>query len=164
MPTKTLLEVAPFQYVLFLALFVSTFLLNVSGTISKSISFAIRQMAKEAKRAGRHEIHEELLASAEAQPSGRIVGLLETTLYLYALVTQIHGLITAVILFKAFSGWLSPKPGQPGKETQSPRTLARYYTYALGNLMSLLWSIVLFEFARYLVSNVGWIHNFVWVQ
>jgi hypothetical protein len=128
-------------------LFIVNFLLNANGVIAAVINMAIRRMAREAERAGKVAIHKELVSSAEAHPSGQIIGTIETTLYLYAFVTQIHGLITAVILFKAFSGWLSPKAEDAATEIHNLRTLTRYYTYALGNLISLLSSILLFEIA-----------------
>jgi hypothetical protein len=176
MPTNasiTLLLEPPFQWWVYLAATALNLLLGVSGFIGKTIGWCIdafvsevallkkgkssQQSLQEAIQAAIAEDREDLGAK---RPIGRIVGVIERQIYLYALFSPIHGMITAVLLFKAFSGWL--KLGDPldksgheadlkvngETEIKGLRTLARYYSYAIGNFMSLAWALLIFEGLR----------------
>ncbi len=106
---------------------------------------------------------------------GRTIGFLERQVYLYALFINGLGLITAVVVFKAFAEWLKPpeaaKPGTPAPQAANapapqaanapaPQAatksdsdgqndiLARFYAYTIGNLLSILWAIIIFEACR----------------
>lgn len=86
------------------------------------------------------------------QPLGKVVGFLEVELYMYAMIANVPSLIGAVLLFKAFSGWLTTQAtGTP--EAKSMRTLARFYSYAIGNFLSLLWALLIFEVLRWAMHS-----------
>ena len=174
----------PFQ----LWIFVIATLLNVLsdrfGVIGWTISACIHSFAKEiaalkTPAAGGtqtlEQITQQVIAELRAdlgadRPVGRIVGMVERELYFYALIYPMHGLITAVLLFKAFSGWLKlgDTPVTPDSqgvlssvELMGLQTLVRYYSYAIGNFVSLAWAILMFEGIRIVLrlspAVAGWL-------
>lgn len=164
----------PFQWWVFLVVTALNVLLGLSGFIGKTIGWCIDGLAREIALLRRGDSSQQSLealieaAIAEGRedlgakrPIGRIVGVLERQIYLYALMSPIHGLITAVLLFKAFSGWLKLGDMPDAKTEQTDdskanlesefkglKTLARYYSYAIGNFMSLAWAVLIFEGMR----------------
>jgi hypothetical protein len=80
----------------------------------------------------------------ETPPFGAIVGFIERQLYLYALFTKTPDIIAAVLMFKAFSGWIA---GEALRKTAEKdlKVLARFYVYAIGNFVSLLWAVLIFQ-------------------
>ena len=160
----------PFQYWIFAVATLLNLLSDLVGVIGWTISVCIRFFAREVavlKKAPAggtlnleqmtQKVTAELRADLGAdRPVGRVVGVIERELYLYALIFPIHGLITAVLLFKAFSGWLelSGSPEKTGGEILGSAelaglgTLSKYYSYAIGNFLSLIWAILIFEVIR----------------
>ena len=175
----------PFQ----LWIFVIATLLNVLsdrfGVIGWTISACIHSFAKEiaalkTPAAGGtqtlEQITQQVIAELRAdlgadRPVGKVVGMVERELYFYALIYPMHGLITAVLLFKAFSGWLKlgdPSPAATpttavlgSQELMGLQTLSRYYSYAIGNFLSLAWALLIFEVIRaamrYLPHQAEWL-------
>lgn len=98
------------------------------------------------------------------EPLGKVVGFLEGELYLYAMFTQVHAFISAVLLFKAFSGWLVTHADVTNPEVQSTKTLTRFYSYAIGNFISLLWALVVFEGLRWAIRVCDPFAALVWIK
>jgi hypothetical protein len=161
----------PFQYYVFAVATLLNFILDRVGVVGWSISFCIRIFVKEiavlkTPSAQGTETIEEIIKKVIAElradlgadrPVGKVVGFVERELYFYALILPVHGLITAVLLFKAFSGWLklADTPDLPASkgvlsssELMGLQTLVRYYSYAMGNFVSLAWAILIFEGLR----------------
>jgi len=80
-----------------------------------------------------------------------IIGALERILYIYALHFSQPSLITGVLILKAFFAWtdrpnLIPSVPDPAQIVHTIlETKARYYTYIVGNLLSLVLAILLYE-------------------
>jgi hypothetical protein len=133
--------------------------LDLLGLVGWTISVCLRVFVREVAvlktpPARGTEMLEQIITNVIAElradlgadrPVGKVVGLIERELYLYALILPIHGLITAVLLFKAFSGWLKlgDTPVTPDSqgvlssvELMGLQTLVRYYSYAIGNFVS----------------------------
>lgn len=163
MPTKSILEVAPFQLWLFLIASVLNLALGYFGVVGATIQGAIRILSIEAKTAGEDNVHAEMDAAAKRKPLGKVVGFLEGELYLYAMFTQVHAFIGAVLLFKAFSGWLVTHASDASPEVQSTKTLTRFYCYAIGNFTSLIWALIVFEGLRWAVRVCSAFKNIVWM-
>jgi len=174
----------PFQYWIFL---IASAINIISGgaVIGGTISLCIRAFAREIARlkqpqAGSADSIEEITKKVIAElrvdlgaekPVGRVVGIIERELYLYGLILPIHGLITAVLLFKAFSAWLERDDPQEtsAKVLDSPgfkdvAKLAKYYSYAIGNFISLAWAIVIFEAIRLVLRFAPCIAELVIIQ
>lgn len=172
--SMALLLEPPFQWWVFLVTAALNVLLGLSGFIGKTIGWCIDFLVKEVAflRKG-NSSQQSLQAAIEAaiaedredlgakRPIGRIMGVIERQIYLYALISPIHGLITAILLFKAFSGWLKlgDMPDIKAEQTDGAKenvesefkglkTLARYYSYTIGNFMSLAWAVFIFEGMR----------------
>jgi len=85
---------------------------------------------------------------SEFHSIGEIIGFVEREIYLYALVSQgtnAGNLIAGVLMFKGFTAWLTLK----SPDGSDKLTLARFYSYTIGNFLSLLWAFFFYEFARY---------------
>jgi hypothetical protein len=174
----------PFQLWIFAIATLLNVLSDRFGVIGWTISACIHSFAKEiaalktpatAVTQTLEQITQQVIAELRAdlgadRPVGRIVGMVERELYFYALIYPMHGMITAVLLFKAFSGWL--KLGDPppttaptnvlgSQELKGLQTLARYYSYAIGNFLSLAWALLIFEVIRaamwYLPHQAAWL-------
>ena len=146
---STLLQISPFPFACYFTAVAIAVLLTWLGVIGKSINALIWVMAWEAKRRNENDICDELIKSTDRSPNGRTIGTLESIYYLYVLFAQVPALISAVFLFKAFTGWIGGKSRDVDAGMDSQQTLVRFYTYAVGNMMSLLWSIAIFEIVRW---------------
>lgn len=83
--------------------------------------------------------------------TGRTIGFLERQIFLYALFASVFDLITAVIVFKAFAEWIKPAAPERSRiaHDNAQRTiLSRFYAYTIGNLLSILWALAIFEVCR----------------
>ena len=174
----------PVQYYVFAAATFFNIALDLIGVVGWTISACLRVFVREVAvlktpAARGPETLEQIIKNVIAElradlgadkPVGRIVGLVERELYLYALIFPMHGLITAVLLFKAFSGWLKlgDTPAAPDSqgglssiELMGLQTLVRYYSYAIGNFVSLAWAIFIFEGVRavfrFSPAAAGWL-------
>lgn len=145
------------------------FILNSWGVVDKTIRLVVGQLAGEIAKSRRgsadgSETYGEALRNAikkeeseliGREPLGKSLGFIEMIIYLYSLEASMSGLTGAILLFKAFTGWLGT-PSPNSDQEASTRTLARYYSYAIGNFISLLWTIFVFEFIRLMVrANPG---------
>ena len=87
----------------------------------------------------------------ERRSTALVVGFWERELYLYGLLVANAFLISAVLLFKAFSAWLSyqgRKADDGNDGMASYPTLDRFYRYAIGNFISLAVAIAIIEVLR----------------
>ena len=175
----------PFQYYVFAVATLFNIALNLLGLVGWTISVCLRVFVREiavlkTPAARGTETLEQIIKNVIAElradlgadkPVGKVVGLIERELYLYALIFPIHSLITGVLLFKAFSGWLKlgDTPVTPDSqgvlssvELVGLQTLVRYYSYAIGNFVSLAWAILIFEGIRIVLrlsppAVAGWL-------
>ncbi|WP_445371830.1 hypothetical protein ACH518_03135 [Methylomonas sp. HW2-6] len=165
----------PFQISFFLAASVLNLILGTLGIVGASINLGVRIFATESAilnqkpmpdkplvESLRQAIDSELQDLSERQPLGKVVGILERQLYLYGMVTQIHAFIGAILLFKAFSGWLTTQ-AKDSPEGKSMKTLARFYSYAIGNFLSLTWALIIFEALRWMVQTYPPIKSLLWL-
>jgi len=175
-----------FQWWVFIVVSVINLVLGWSGVIGKTTAFCIDAFVTEFVLMKRGPLVgqslDEAIRAAKAQdredfgvgrPLGKVVGVIEREIYLYALLTPIHGLITAVLLFKAFSGWLRLGDTSNGDdkdqlleetgkaETKGLRTLARYYSYAIGNFISVAWALLMFEGIRVALQQFPILQKFL---
>ncbi|WP_203072417.1 hypothetical protein [Falsiroseomonas ponticola] len=159
-----------------LGLYVAATLVNLAITVlpifKVGYRFSIRALTIDTA------LTENLLLS---QPRfGRTIGFLERQVYLYALFINGLGLITAVVVFKAFAEWLKPPeaaksaapapqaadiPAPQAADIPAPQAatkpdgdgqndiLARFYAYTIGNLLSILWAIIIFEVCRRVAAS-----------
>jgi len=141
----------PFQFLLYFVALAVMLVLNLSGLIGKTINAAAWAMAWEEESRGESEISNDLIASARRPPSGKTIGIVESSIYLYAMFSQQFEFITAVLMFKAFSGWLATSAATKDGDVRSPKTLSSFYHYAIGNVASLASCIVVFEGIRLLL-------------
>jgi hypothetical protein len=167
------LEVAvgpAFQIWIFLVASAVNFALTFVGLIGLVIRFFTRIAArksatvdaaavgKSVKDATEAAVQKELGLLSQSHPIGRVIGFLECELYLYGLLTSQGSIISGVLLFKAFSGWL----GTPA-ESDSVKTLARFCAYAIGNFTSLLSAVVIFEGIRLLMRVYPQLYQALWI-
>jgi len=149
----------PFQLWLFLIASGLNLLLATTGLIGVSIEGAVRLIAAEPAlfdqsdpKADTNSGEDEDLS--ERPPFGKVVGFIERELFLYALFVSLPEIISGVLLFKAFSGWIATSSSRVNKDSDKGkekdlRVLARFYCYAIGNFVSLLWAFLLFELMRW---------------
>jgi hypothetical protein len=76
---------------------------------------------------------------------GATIGFFERQAYLYSLAV-LPSLMTGVLLFKAFFSWINSSAITEASHRQL--AIAQYYSYALGNLISLIWAIVFYHLAQ----------------
>jgi len=163
----------PFQYWLYALMTLINLFLSFFGVVSKSIEQATNIFAGEAANLivrpdpsakDNDDSHQKATQYIKdvlgaRRPFGRIVGAIERQVYLYASVANIETLFSAILLFKAFFAWLEIKQKNPVKEGQllssdqgvQQLSLAKYYGYAIGNLLSLVWALIIFEVVRGIV-------------
>jgi hypothetical protein len=115
-------------------------------------------VGKSVKEATEVAVQKELGALSQSHPIGRVIGFLECELYLYGLLTSQAGIISGVLLFKAFSGWL----GTPA-EADQVKTLARFCAYAIGNFVSLLSAVVIFEGLHMVMRSYPQVYQALWI-
>jgi hypothetical protein len=154
-----------FSWKLFFIGVVAIFLVNALGIVDRTIRLAVGQLASEMamnRRGGgsnSDKSYRESLSDAvetekheliSREPFGKSLGFIEMVLYFYTLQSGLSGLTAAVLLFKAFTGWIGIN-GEDSSQEVAAKTLARFYSYAIGNFISLLWAIFLFE----LIKTVG---------
>jgi hypothetical protein len=111
--------------------------------------------------------------SAPGIPVSRVaasagVGIIEQTLYIYCLSSTHREFIGSVLLFKAFFTWLSMAPQAvpqtDGAGAAAPKpVVARhdlleiFYTYAIGNFLSLAFAIFFYEIVHlWLIRIIPW--------
>lgn len=146
---------------------------KLSGTAPSEQKYPLT-IHEEMKR--QHEKKNNLVKEIKAELNqnhsiGMYVGIVEREIYFYCLLSGLTGLLGSVLLFKAFSGWLKLSESQKEEEEKSAqsnetqrtedqselredekfdvKTLARYYGYAIGNFLSLLWALLIYEIARH---------------
>ena len=118
---------------------------------------------------GRHPEHDTMGAM--------VIGCAERPLYIFAIMFAQPGVITAVIILKAFFNWtqvLTETPPAPASaaENKSPKslaaerhermrkTIAHYHAYVIGNLISLALGLALAELGVHAFPPLlrGWCH------
>ena len=79
-------------------------------------------------------------------PAGGLVGCLERAVYIFGIMFAQPGVITGVLILKAFFGWVDKIAGSDPNRTPSVRAyVAVYYAYIIGNLISLIVGLALGE-------------------
>ena len=169
MQAGTLLD-TPFQVRLFLAASLINIIADMSNLVSLTIRFFESLLSRESP-----EEHRPELEVYKHKTIGKVVGFLEKEIYLYALVAQVQPLIGSVLVFKAFTGWIRaeatarPSEAAPSGEAEDSATvrtgaILRFYTYAIGNFVSLLWALGIFEFLHWLIRACGCVRSLIWIQ
>jgi hypothetical protein len=85
---------------------------------------------------------------------GATIGLVERSLYLYALTYGVIGILQAVIVFKGFAGWVTVGATS---EKHGSKILSHFYGYTIGNLFSIALAIGCYEmsvFIYYLLTRL----------
>ncbi|WP_428030284.1 hypothetical protein [Ancylobacter sp.] len=167
-----------FQYGFYALLTLFNLAVQLLGLVGFAITLLVKKFAAEFARNSAEPVAQSqridhAIAESEAEilkdlngkePFGRVIGIVECQLYYYALMTT-PSLISPILIFKAFSNWLSFKADNtPDGEAKSIRTLARFYSYAIGNFISLAWAIFSFELARILIQKYEPLRAFVWLN
>ncbi|WP_395665940.1 hypothetical protein [Methylocella sp.] len=180
------LQSPPFQVYAFFGAFVLVLLVNATGVVSKVITLYTNIFAHEFISSRNHLF----LRLKDKVELSAAVGVVEQTLYLYALFSGLTGILTSVLIFKAFNGWLTiaaptgadlqtpnaqtptilpqtaqtqtippqtipPQTAQPAEGHVALENLIRFYGYAIGNFISLMFAIVIFEATKYAFQHVG---------
>jgi hypothetical protein len=87
------------------------------------------------------------LYDTKASPASGLVGCLERSLYIFGVMSGESGVITAVVILKAFFAWATEGAATAGtnstERTQS--TIILYYAYLIGNFLSLILGLALGE-------------------
>jgi hypothetical protein len=79
-------------------------------------------------------------------PAGGLVGCLERSVYVFAIMFAQPGVITGVLILKAFFGWVEKiSDTDPDKAPSVRAYVAVYYAYIIGNLISLIVGLALGE-------------------
>jgi hypothetical protein len=73
---------------------------------------------------------------------GATIGWIERELYIYALAFGAVGILSAVLLFKGFTGWITIGATDASKR---PEALSHFYGYTIGNFISLGLAIAYYE-------------------
>lgn len=153
-----------FQLRVFLVASALNLFLSASSLVEWCIRCAVSQLAKEArtKKAIKRIDISDLWREASKPPFGKIIGFLERELYLYALVAGITDLLVGVLAFKGFTSWLLAKPDETNSG-KSHSMLGRFYSYALGNFISLAFALAIFEILRQAIARDPHIRALLWV-
>jgi hypothetical protein len=82
-----------------------------------------------------------------------IIGALERVIFIYALMFGQPGLITGVLILKAFFSWTEqratadPAATAAAESARRLETIAHYHTYVIGNFLSLLTALAVYQAA-----------------
>lgn len=142
----------PFQFWVFLISFILCSSFTWTGLVSFTIRSCLKLLEKEATKGS--DLDEafkvELKDLTVRETIGKVMGTIESVIYIYALVVNHTEILGSVLAFKAFTGWLSLQGGVNSNGKNMP-TLVRFYSYAIGNFLSLLWAIFSYELVRAVV-------------
>lgn len=155
----------PFQAWIFILSAALVILLTWSGLVSGSIRMALRLLEREAADGSLLDeaLKREMRAQSERKTTGKVIGAIESLLYVYALVAGYAEILVGVLAFKGFTGWLAFKePDQA--HGKSLGTLVRFYSYAIGNFLSLVWAVVAFECVRWCVMFWPAARSLLWIS
>jgi hypothetical protein len=94
--------------------------------------------------------------------AGGLVGCLERSAYIFGIMFGQPGVITGVLILKAFFGWVEQLSARTSDRSQ-PLTIkayiAVYYVYIIGNLLSLILALILAELGfllfPHIISHLG---------
>lgn len=143
----------PFQFWVFLISFILCSLFTWVGLVSLSIRSCLKLLEKEATNGS--DLDEAFKAELKdltiRETIGKVMGTIESAVYIYALVVNHTEILGGVLAFKAFTGWLSLQSGVHANGRNMP-TLVRFYSYAIGNFLSLLWAIFSYELVRAVIQ------------
>lgn len=150
------IETQHFPIAIFLVMSMVNILVSVTGIVSRSIiwiaRFAIREHVvhthSSCDNTSLAESIDQAITDAVkkhigSEPLGNVIGIVERQLYLYAAFSGMHAIISGIIVFKAFSGWITRDGKMSDKEV-----LAQFYVYAIGNFISIGWALAIYEFGR----------------
>jgi hypothetical protein len=151
----------PFQFWMFGLASLINFLVDWSKLVSRTIRFFTDLLLKEVKKKGDKAVCAAMEQESKHEAMGQVIGFLEKEVYLYALIAQIQPLIGTVLVFKGFTGWLRAECAT--NDQQNEVTLVRFYNYAIGNLISLLWAIGIFEFLHWLMRSSETVRHLIWI-
>jgi hypothetical protein len=78
-----------------------------------------------------------------------LIGSLERVIFIYALMFAQPNLITGVLILKAFFSWTEHRmtADQSADKSRMLETIAHYHTYVIGNFLSVLTAILLYQLA-----------------
>ncbi len=81
--------------------------------------------------------------------TARIIGAGERVIFIYAFMFTQPNLITGVLILKAFFAWTEHRAtaDSAGEKTKMLETIAHYHTYVIGNFLSLLMAIAVYQAA-----------------
>lgn len=98
-----------------------------------------------------------------AMELAREIGRVEKLVYVLAVMLGQYSLITAVIILKAFFGWINI-PRSPSQSSELQSDLNYYYVYIYGNMLSLIVGLFLGFVGRIVAAfckdGIEWILTF----
>ncbi|WP_431301885.1 hypothetical protein [Sediminicoccus sp. BL-A-41-H5] len=102
------------------------------------------------------------------EESSRVIGCLEKFLYCYFIIRGQESALGCLLLFKGFTHWLHQQEqvsAAGAAEGHAPlsKALLRYYSYAVGNFISLLFAILICEVVTSVVRGVPWLKQHLWL-
>jgi hypothetical protein len=155
-----------FQWKIYLISIVIVLILNLTGFIRAVIVWACK-LGPGSDTLDTSD--DEVETKKKMERSSRVIGCVEKFLYCYFLIRNYESALGCLLLFKAFTHWLHQQEQAQvaeGAQNHAPlsKALLRYYSYAIGNFISLLFAIVICEGVSGVVKAFPELERVLWVQ
>jgi len=144
------IDIPLYTTIFFVALAISSFI----GTfvIRRIYNTCVNNKVDEWQKAVKGKTEETSLHTKELlRKFSALTGSLERAIYIYSILTLQYSLFAGFIVMKAFFTW-AEKAKDPQEDSNA--TLIHYYTYVIGNCLSILFAILSVFIAIYLVTEL----------